>query len=72
MSRTTQASLARELGISRQRVNRYIDRGMPKLGSGKLDREECLRWIEKNVCIHAKGCGAHRAQQLIRGGYADR
>jgi hypothetical protein len=42
----TKAQLAREVGLSRQRIGQMCDQGLPVLPSGRLDRTQALRWIE--------------------------
>jgi hypothetical protein len=72
MTITTKASLAAELGISKARVSQYVQRGLPVLPSGKLDREQALCWIKRNVYYTLSSHGSTRARQLIRDGFADR
>lgn len=45
----TKAELAEELTISRARVSQLVNLGMPVLPSGKVDLEECCRWIVDNL-----------------------
>jgi hypothetical protein len=46
--------LAKTLNISKARVSQYIAKGMPVLPDGKLDREQCVKWIQNNVLKVAK------------------
>ena len=72
MTITTKAGLAAELGISKARISQYVQRGLPVLPSGKLDREQALHWIKRNIYYTLSSHGSTRARQLIREGFADR
>jgi len=72
MTITTKASLAAELGISKARISQYVQRGLPVLRSGKLDREQALYWIKSHIYYTLSSHGSTRARQLIREGFADR
>ena len=56
MTITTKAGLAAELGISKARVSQYVQRGLPVLSSGKLDREQALYWIKRNIYYTLRAC----------------
>jgi hypothetical protein len=72
MTITTKASLAAELGISKARVSQYVQRGLPVRSDGKLDREQALYCIKRNIYYTLSSHGSPRARQLIREGFADR
>jgi hypothetical protein len=44
----TKSELAREVGLSRQRIGQMCDQGLPVLPSGKLRRSEAQRWLNAN------------------------
>jgi predicted transcriptional regulator len=69
---TTKAGLAAELGISKARVSQYVQRGLPVRSDGKLDREQALYWIKRNIYYTLSSHGSTRARHLIRAGFADR
>lgn len=45
----SKATLARLLGISRQRVSALVGQGLPVESDGRLDREKALAWVSANV-----------------------
>jgi hypothetical protein len=45
----TKAALARELGISRQRVGEFVELGMPVRPDGTLNRARARAWVRANV-----------------------
>ncbi len=48
MELTTQAALARELGITRQRVHQLVKDGLPVRADGKLDAVRVRAWLKDN------------------------
>ncbi len=73
----TQAALARALGCAKSRISQLIQRGMPQRDDGRLNRQECLRWIIERTSGSGGGWGTgglrgraslrERAQQLLEG-----
>ena len=45
----TQAALAREVGVSKQRIGHYVTRGMPVRPYGKVWRQPAVDWIAAHV-----------------------
>ena len=45
----TQSQLARELGVSQQRVSQLMKRGLPVLRNGYIERDLALRWIKAKL-----------------------
>jgi phage terminase Nu1 subunit (DNA packaging protein) len=43
------ADLAHELGVRPSAVSNWVSRGMPVQGNGLLNREEALRWVNRNI-----------------------
>jgi hypothetical protein len=43
------ADLAHELGVRPSAVSNWVSRGMPVQGNGLLNREEALRWLNRNI-----------------------
>lgn len=69
METISKAELARELGISRVRVNQYCTKGMPTRSDGKLDRERALKWISGAIIPSDRETdkGTVRAARLLKG-----
>ncbi len=65
MTITTKANLAAELRVSKARVSQYGAAGMPIRPDGKIDREQALAWIVKNVTPDVEDKGAARAAKLL-------
>ena len=67
----TQAKLARELGVSQQRVSQLMRRGLLVLRNGYIERDLALRWIKARLKPGKsrwpdRGC--HRVDELRRAG----
>jgi phage terminase Nu1 subunit (DNA packaging protein) len=43
------ADLAHELGVRPSAVSNWVSRGMPVQRNGLLNREEALRWVNRNI-----------------------
>jgi phage terminase Nu1 subunit (DNA packaging protein) len=64
----SKSELAQELMVSCARVSQLVQRGMPVLPSGKVDLEECCRWILSNldpITNNDQGVAYERAWQLV-------
>lgn len=68
MTITTKAALADELGISRARVSQYVRDGLPVRSDGKLNRDEALNWLNRNIRGLNTGAdrGVNRAARLAK------
>ena len=68
MTITTKAALADELGVTRARVSQYVKAGLPVRSDGKLDRDEALNWLNRNVVGLNRGQdrGVNRAARLAK------
>jgi hypothetical protein len=40
-----------ELEVTKGRISQYLREGMPALGDGRLDRDQCLNWLAKNNLV---------------------
>lgn len=50
----TKSQLARELGISRQRVSQLVKRGLPTRSDGYVDLQAACEWVVANLDMSAK------------------
>lgn len=68
MTITTKAALADELGVTRARVSQYVKAGLPVRSDGKLDRDEALNWLNRNVVglNREQDRGVNRAARLAK------
>jgi hypothetical protein len=66
MTEITKTQLAKELGVSKARISQYVQRGMPVLSNGRLDRDVALRWIaDSHGYKHEfEDRGVNRAREL--------
>lgn len=68
MATITKSELGAELEVTKGRISQYLREGMPALGDGRLDRDQCLNWLAKNNL----GTAGERARALLRGETSDR
>ncbi|WP_264047973.1 hypothetical protein [Methylobacterium flocculans] len=68
MTITTKAALADELGVTRARVSQYVKAGLPVRSDGKLERDEALNWLNRNVVglNREQDRGVNRAARLAK------
>lgn len=68
MSTISKSELGAELAVTKGRFSQYLREGMPALGDGLLDRDQCLNWLAKD----SLGTAGDRARALLRGETSDR
>ena len=62
----TKTALAKQLGVGRSCVAKYLKQGMPVREDGRLDKDAVLAWVAANVQqrISSENKGANRARRL--------
>ena len=69
MTMVRKIDLAKELGVGPSTITGYVAKGMPVAVTGLIDREEALRWIQRNVEAQIGGRkikGGAKAGALLR------
>lgn len=69
----TKTELAQELGLSKARISQLVHAGLPVKSDGRLNRNDALNWITRNVDpTRHRDRGAARAAQATRDADAGR